>query len=202
MTHTGSRQAGSPQAGSPQAGSPRIIAGAWRGRKLTTPAGTQTRPTSARARQAAFDILLHAAWAGAEFLREAAVLDVFAGTGAFGLEALSRGAPRATFIESAAAALAALRANITACRAGDTASVIAADALFPPPGAPHHLLFLDPPYGENLLPRALAALATRDWIAPNALIVAELGPSDAFTPPETLAERRHGKARLLFFRLA
>ncbi len=175
----------------------RIIAGAWRGRKLIAPAGLATRPTNARARQAAFDILLHAAWAGPDFMQTAAVLDVFAGTGAYGLEALSRGAASATFIENAPDALAALRANITACKA--TARVIAADALTPPTGTPHNLVFLDPPYGENLIPRALAALAARNWLAPAAIIIAELGPADTFDPPNPLTERRHGKARLVFF---
>ncbi|MDD2796302.1 RsmD family RNA methyltransferase, partial [Acidocella sp.] len=80
---------------------PRILAGAWRGRKLVAPEGLETRPTGARARQAVFDILLHAPWAGAEFLRRARVLDVFAGTGAYGLEALSRGAAAADFMEQA-----------------------------------------------------------------------------------------------------
>ncbi len=181
---------------------PRIIAGSWRGRKLVVPAGTETRPTNARARQAAFDILLHAPWAGPDFIQTARVLDVFAGTGAYGLEALSRGAIGATFIETAPAALAALRANIAACRAEAHTRVIAADALAPPAGTPHNLVFLDPPYGENLLPRALAALTAKNWLGPDAIIVAELGPSDGFAPPLPLAERRHGKARLVFFRLA
>jgi len=176
---------------------PRIIAGAWRGRKLIAPAGLATRPTNTRARQAAFDILLHAAWAGPDFMQTAAVLDVFAGTGAYGLEALSRGAASATFIENAPAALAALRANITACKA--PARMIAADALAPPTGTPHNLVFLDPPYGETLVPRALTALAARNWLAPAAIIVAELGPADTLDPPNPLTERRHGKARLVFF---
>ena len=78
---------------------PKLIAGAWRGRKLVAPAGLDTRPTNVRARQAAFDMLLHAPWGGHAFLRQAQVLDVFAGTGAYGLEALSRGAPGAVFFE-------------------------------------------------------------------------------------------------------
>jgi len=127
------------------------------------------------------------------------VVDVFAGTGALGLEALSRGAAFASFIENDFKALAALRANIAACRAEQIAKIIAADALRPPPGTPHDLVFLDPPYGLNLVPKALAALA--GWVAPGAIIVAELGPDNSFAPPpETLAERTHGKARLLFWR--
>jgi 16S rRNA (guanine966-N2)-methyltransferase len=177
---------------------PRIIGGQWKGRKLAAPAGLETRPTNARARQAAFDILLHAPWAGADFMRKARVLDVFAGTGAYGLEALSRGAAHATFIENGREAQAAIRANIAACRAEAVAKLVVADALHPPRGTPHDLVFLDPPYGQNLIPKALAALA--GWIAPGAIIVAELGPEDTFAPPEPLADRSHGKARLIFWR--
>ncbi len=178
---------------------PRIIAGAWKGRRLAAPAGLTTRPTNARARQAVFDILMHAPFAGPDFLRSAAVLDVFAGTGAYGLEALSRGAASASFIENAPAALAALRANIAACGKAE-AKIIAADALSPPAGAPHDLIFLDPPYGENLVPRALSALAACNWLAGDALIVAELGPTDRLDLPSLLATREHGKARLLIGR--
>jgi 16S rRNA (guanine966-N2)-methyltransferase len=179
----------------------RIIAGAWRGRKLAVPDGLVTRPTSARARQAMFDILLHAPWAGGAFMQAARVLDVFAGTGALGLEALSRGAASASFIENARAAQAAIQSNITACKAEATARLVKADALRPPPGTPHDLLFLDPPYGQNFVPRALAALGAAGWIAPGAVVVAELGPGDVFAPAAVLAERTHGKARLVFCRV-
>jgi len=180
---------------------PRIIAGAWKGRKLVAPEGQDTRPTNARARQAAFDILLHAEWAGAEWLRATRVLDVFAGTGAYGLEALSRGAPAATFIENAAPALAALRRNIAACKAEATTQLIATDVFSLRPGHPHGLIFLDPPYGQGFVPKALATLTARGWIAPGAIIMAELGPGDTFSPPALLAERAHGKARLVFARV-
>ncbi len=178
---------------------PRIIAGKFRGRVLSAPAGAATRPTNARARQAVFDILLHAPWAGHDFMQSARVLDVFAGTGAYGIEALSRGAAAGSFIENNREALAALRANIAACKLEDVAKVIKADALQPPAGTPHQLVFLDPPYGENLVPRALAALAAANYFAPDAVFVAELGPQDEFAPADVLTERRHGKARLLFW---
>lgn len=174
---------------------PRIIAGAWKGRKLMAPAGADTRPTSARARQAVFDILAHVPWCE---LRGARVLDVFAGTGAYGLEALSRGAAEAVFFETSAPALAALRANIAAC--GAAARVVAGDVLLAPPGTPHDLVFLDPPYGQGLVPKALTALQARGWLAPGAVIVAELGPDEGLELPDVLAERRHGKARLMIGR--
>ncbi|WP_206930764.1 16S rRNA (guanine(966)-N(2))-methyltransferase RsmD [Roseococcus thiosulfatophilus] len=177
----------------------RIIAGAWKGRRLLAPEGLGTRPTAIRARQALFDMLWHAPWAGRELVEGAVVLDAFAGTGAYGLEALSRGAAEATFLEKDRAALSALRANIAAC-AGAKARVLAVDATKPPRAAtPCTLAFLDPPYGAGLLKPALDALDAAGWFAPGAIICTELGPKDE--APETrfpvLAERAHGKARLL-----
>jgi 16S rRNA (guanine966-N2)-methyltransferase len=171
----------------------RIIAGRYKGRRLTAPPGAETRPTSDRARQALFDMLLHAPWAEGA-IAGAAVLDVFAGTGALGLEALSRGAASAAFIESGRPALAALRANIAACGAGDLCRVVAGDALTPPRGAACGLVFLDPPYGQGLVPQALAALANAGWLAPRALIIAEVGGAEP--APPLLVERRFGAARL------
>ncbi len=177
---------------------PRIIAGQWKGRKLAVPEGRDTRPTNIRARQAVFDILAHAPWCD---LQGAKVLDVFAGTGAYGLEALSRGATLATFIEVSPNALMVLKTNIAACKAG-AAKIIAADALHPPAGQPHDLVFLDPPYGQALLTPALAALAAKGWIAPGAIIVAELGPGETLDVAEPLAQRNHGQAHLKIWRCA
>ncbi|MCW8085828.1 16S rRNA (guanine(966)-N(2))-methyltransferase RsmD [Sabulicella glaciei] len=175
----------------------RIIAGRWKGRKLLAPEGTVTRPTNERARQALFDMLWHAPWAGRDRVEGAEVLDAFAGTGALGIEALSRGAARAHFLENRPEALAACRANLRACK-GAEGRVLPADALRPPRApAPCTLVFLDPPYGEGLVPRAIEALGAAGWIAPDALICAELGPGDPAPEEgfETLAERAHGKAR-------
>jgi 16S rRNA (guanine966-N2)-methyltransferase len=136
----------------------RIIAGEWRGSRLEAPPGEGTRPTLDRVRQALFDRLMHAPWAGRGAIEGAAVLDAFAGTGALGLEALSRGAAGAVFIERDRTALAALRANVAACRAEARCRVIAGDALRPPPGSPCGVVFLDPPYGLGLAEPAVAAL--------------------------------------------
>ncbi|MDD2876803.1 MAG: 16S rRNA (guanine(966)-N(2))-methyltransferase RsmD [Acidiphilium sp.] len=178
----------------------RIIAGAWRGRTLTAPDGLTTRPTASRVRQALFDVLLHAPWAEGA-VEGSAVLDVFAGSGALGLEALSRGADSATFIDNDRAASDAIRRNIAACKATDRATLVTADALALPQGKPHTLVFLDPPYGLDLIPRAIASLSKAGWIAPDALIAAEFGRTDLL--PETimpLAERLHGAARLVIWR--
>jgi 16S rRNA (guanine966-N2)-methyltransferase len=178
----------------------RIIAGAWRGRALAAPPGDGTRPTADRVRQALFDRLMHAPWAGRAAVGGAWVLDAFAGTGALGLEALSRGAAHATFLETGRTALAALRGNVAACRAEGRCTVLAADALRPPPGRACGLVFLDPPYGQALVGPALAALRTAGWIAPGALVVAEVGREEAPPCQEPLDNRTHGSARVVVWR--
>ena len=179
----------------------RIIAGAWRGRQLGAPPGSTTRPTADRVRQALFDSLVHAPWGGP--LDGVRVLDAFAGTGALGLEALSRGASHATFLERDRVALAVLRANLALCGAGERATLREADATRPPPGVPCGLVFLDPPYGQGLVERSWPALGRAGWLAAGALVVVETGRAE--TGPEAMAElvfdRTHGAARLRAWRL-
>ena len=180
----------------------RIVGGAWRGRTLVAPAGATTRPTADRLRQTIFDMLLHAPWAGRDVLIGAKVLDAFAGTGALGLEALSRGAAQATFIERDRAALAALRSNIAACRAEDRGTICVADTSRPPIGRRFGLVFLDPPYEQGLLNVAVPALRAAGWIDAGALLVVETGRDELFTAPGTLlAERVLGVARVGFWRI-
>ncbi len=179
----------------------RIVAGTWRGRALIAPPGTATRPTADRVRQALFDMLLHAPWFGRDTMASARVLDGFAGTGAFGLEALSRDAAHATFIEYDRAALAALHANIAACRAQGRSTVLAVDVLAVPPGEAADLVFLDPPYRSDLLSRAIAHLRAAGFVAPGTLLIAETardGPPPTSAP--LLAERAHGAARISIWR--
>jgi 16S rRNA (guanine966-N2)-methyltransferase len=181
----------------------RIVAGRHKGRTLLAPPGTTTRPTADRVRVSLFDMLWHAPWGGRMVVDGARVLDVFAGTGALGLEALSRGAAHATFIEQDQAALAALRQNISRCAEVARARVLVADALKPPrPDKPASLVFLDPPYASGLNGPALAALSAAGWLAPGALISAEFPRGEAAAPEgfEPLAERAHGQATLLFLR--
>jgi 16S rRNA (guanine966-N2)-methyltransferase len=181
----------------------RIIAGMLRGKTLTAPEGYATRPTAQRMRQALFDMLVHAPWAGAALLEGAAVLDVFAGTGALGLEALSRGAAQATFMENDPRALAALRANIAACRSEGRARVVAADALAPPKGVAHAIVFLDPPYQQGLLDSALRALRQTGWISADSLVIAETARQEPTVPAgEVLARRAHGAAQITIWREA
>ncbi len=180
---------------------PRIIAGRLRGRHLAVPPGPHTRPTAIRLRQAIFDILAHAPWAGGALLEGAAVLDGFAGSGALGLEALSRGATTVTFIEQDRAALAALRRNIESCAAQTETRIIAADMTRPPPGPPQDVIFLDPPYGKDLLPPSLRGLRQAGWLAPGTLVVAEFGRLDpAPDSGAILAQRVHGAGQMIAWR--
>jgi 16S rRNA (guanine966-N2)-methyltransferase len=181
----------------------RIDAGSHRGVRLAAPEGGDTRPTSDRARQAVFNILAHTYAA----IRGAKVLDVFAGSGALGLEALSRGAERASFIEGDRAAADCIRKNIAACREQPRAQLFIADAGRPPRApaswGPCSLLFLDPPYGKGLIPPTLTALQENGWIAPEALIVAEIDRKETLEPPPGFAvldDRQYGKARILLLR--
>jgi 16S rRNA (guanine966-N2)-methyltransferase len=183
----------------------RIIAGRHRGRTLLAPEGDAVRPTSDRAREALFNILAHGdlAAAGPPYA-DATVLDAFAGTGAFGLEALSRGAAAAVFIERSRPAIAVLRRNIAALGEDARSLVVIADAAAPPKaGAPASLAFLDPPYGKGLASPALAALASAGWLAQDALAIVEVPAAEALSPPvgfATLDERRYGVAKLIFLR--
>ncbi len=178
----------------------RIIAGAWRGRALSAPPGVATRPTADRVRQALFDRLMHAAWAGRAVLEGNVVLDAFAGTGALGLEALSRGAAQATFMERDRAALAALRANVAACRAEAVCTVLGADVLRPPPGRPCGLAFLDPPYNEGLAGPAVAALRAAGWIAPGTIVAAETAVGEPTPGLDGLVSQfSHGSAAIHVF---
>ena len=172
----------------------RIIAGTFRGRRLASvgkgDAGAHLRPTADRVRESLFNML---ASGYDDPCRDADVLDLFAGTGALGLEALSRGAQSATFIENGRTALRLLRENIGICRAGDRARVIQRDArrLGACPGASGSLVFLDPPYGKRLGEAALDAALEGGWIAPGALIVWEESAEVAPPPGLRFCDERH-----------
>ena len=184
----------------------RVVAGSHRGRVLAAPPGRALRPTADRVRESVFNILAHGNFGagGASILQDARVLDAFAGTGAMGIEALSRGAAHATFIERDRAALDALRANLRAVNESQNATVLGADALDPPRAAePVTVAFLDPPYREGLGPRALVALTAAGWFAPGAIVTVEIAAREAFAAPEgfeILDERRYGAARVVIVR--
>lgn len=179
----------------------RIIAGQWRGKALVAPPGSTTRPTAERARQALFNRIEHAGWSPG--LQGAVVLDLFAGTGALGLEALSRGAAQATFVERDQAALKALRANITACRCADRAFVLAGDAIRPAiTSPPVTLIFADPPYRTGAAGLALAVMPAAA-LAAEAVAIIETAHEEAVEVPsgwEMVDVRTYGAARTTILR--
>src|SRR5712692_9893484 len=183
----------------------RIVGGSHRGRRLVAPPGEAVRPTSDRAREALFNILSHGdlAASGLPFAGRP-VLDAFAGTGALGLEALSRGASAAAFIESERDALAALRRNIAALGEADRAHIAAGDATRPPRAVfACAVAFLDPPYHSGLAAPALGALAAAGWLTPDALVVTEVAAREDLPLPAgfiIMDERTYGAARLVFLR--
>ena len=177
----------------------RIIAGAWRGRPLLAPPGHATRPTSDRAREGLFS-MLQSRLGTFEGLQ---VADLFAGTGALGLEALSRGAAHCTFIEKDRDALDILRRNVDRLGAGDKADVRAqAVEHAPPPRRPCDLILMDAPYGTGLAQRALDRVADPAWLAPGGWISVELQAETLELPPATTldAERKFGRATVILIR--
>ncbi len=175
----------------------RIIAGAWRGRKLETPAGQATRPTSDRAREGLFSMLQSRLGS----FEDLAVADLFAGTGALGLEALSRGAAHCTFYETDRDAVAVLKRNAAALGAADRADIRPQDAARVT-GGPWHLVLLDPPYASGRAMAALANLAAGGTLAPGALVSVETARDEviAVSGLETDAERIYGKAKITLLR--
>jgi len=191
----------------------RIVGGRLKGRPLKVPGrgtaeGRALRPTADRVRESLFNVLAH----GLEDfdVEGSTVVDVFAGTGALGLEALSRGAGHAVFIDDAPAALACVRDNAARLGVAREVTLLKLDAkrLLPPPlaaKAPAALVFLDPPYGSGLATAALAGLAQKGWLRSGAVAVAEVEAKEPLPVPkgfQVTDERAYGRARLVFLRFA
>src|SRR5215468_10647634 len=161
----------------------RVVGGRLRGRNLASPSSQAIRPTADRLRESVFNILTHAY---GDPLQGARVLDLFAGTGALGIEAISRGAAFALFVDNGAEARALLRNNVEALALGGVTKVFRRDAtnLGPAhPVEPFSLAFLDPPYGKRLAEKALASLRDGGWLTPGALLAVEEAKAAAFTAP-------------------
>lgn len=177
----------------------RIVGGRLKGRVLPAPASRAIRPTSERLRESIFDILEHRFPGHIEGAR---VVDLFAGTGALAIEALSRGARFALFVDNGAEARALLRANVEALALGGVTRIWRADAAklgSAPAGGPFALAFLDPPYGQGLAGPALASLAEGGWLEPDALCVVEEDAKIEIPAPLGLArvdERVYGDTRI------
>src|SRR5438093_4930586 len=181
----------------------RIIGGRLRGRNLASPKSPAIRPTADRLRESLFNVLAHGY---GDPVTGARVLDLFAGTGALGLEAISRGASFALLVDDAAEARALFRENIAALGLGGVTRIFRRDAtrLGPAhPLEPFSLAFLDPPYRKGLAEQALAAMRDGGWLTPHALVVVEEAADAGFTPPAGFAEierRTYDDTALVFLR--
>jgi 16S rRNA (guanine966-N2)-methyltransferase len=183
----------------------RIVGGSLRGRALVTPRSYAVRPTADRLRESLFNILAHAY---DDPVAGARVLDLFAGTGALGLEALSRGAAFALFVDDAAEARALIRENVAALGLGGVSRIYRRDATklgAAHPVEPFSLVFLDPPYRQGLAEKALASALAGEWLTPDALIVIEEAAAAEFKAPAGFAEserRRYDDTEVVFLRPA
>lgn len=179
----------------------RVIAGRYKGRTLITPSGTDTRPTSDRLRETLFNVLAH----GYDNpIVDARVLDLFAGSGALGIEAISRGAAFAQFVEDAASARGAIKANIDALGIAGITKVYRRDATYLgplPPAEAFSMVFCDPPYGKGLAEKALISARDGRWLAPHALIIVEERADIEHVMPDfirVIEERAYGDSKLVF----
>jgi 16S rRNA (guanine966-N2)-methyltransferase len=181
----------------------RVVGGRLRGRMLTGPKSQTIRPTADRLRESLFNILVHAY---NDPIAGARVLDLFAGTGALGIEAISRGAAFALFVEETAEARALIRENVATLGLGGVTRIFRRDATrlgAAHPVEPFSLVFVDPPYGRNLAATAIAAARDGGWFAPDALIVVEEAAKSSFTAPEGFSElqrRAYDDTELIFCR--
>jgi 16S rRNA (guanine966-N2)-methyltransferase len=181
----------------------RVVGGRLRGRNLASPASRDIRPTADRLRESVFNILVHAY---GDPISGARVLDLFAGTGALGIEAISRGAAFTLFVDNGTEARALLRNNVEALGLGGLTKVFRRDAanLGPAhPVQPFSLVFLDPPYGKGLAEKALASLRDGGWLKVGALLVVEEAKGASFAAPEGFEElqrRAYDDTELVFLR--
>ena len=184
----------------------RIVAGKHKGRKILSPEGTDIRPTLDRTREALFNIMGHGnlGTSGIAPLRGACVLDAFCGTGALGLEALSRGAAKATFMDNNHRALELCRQNIRTMGEEEASQVLQGDCLKPARAADtYDLVFTDAPYSRNMTARGITALSAAGWVREGGLCVLETGSDETLKLPdifEPLDHRKYGAARIYFFR--
>jgi 16S rRNA (guanine966-N2)-methyltransferase len=183
----------------------RVVGGALRGRAIIAPKSKAIRPTADRLRESLFNILIHSF---DDPVTGARVLDLFAGTGALGIEALSRGAAFALFVDKGAEARALLRENVSALSLGGTSKVFRRNATKlgePNPLTPFSLAFLDPPYGQRLATAALKSARAGGWLTPDALIVVEEATKAQFAAPESFREidrRRYDDTEFVFLRMS
>ena len=181
----------------------RVVGGRLRSRPIASPKSDSVRPTSDRLREALFNILAHSY---GDPVTDARVLDLFAGTGAIGIEAISRGADYALFVDEGVEARALLRDNVESLGLGGVTRIFRRDAsrLGPAhPLDPFSLVFLDPPYGKGLAEKSLISARDGGWLVPQALLVVEEAADAGFTAPDGFAElerRRYDDTEFVFVR--
>lgn len=177
----------------------RIISGRFRGRRLEVPAGRAVRPTTDRMRERVFSMLMHGRYPD---LHGARVADLFAGTGALGLEALSRGAEHVTFVEKSAPSIACLKKNIAALKANSECNILQVSArALPQVGDAFDFIFMDPPYHKGLVEPTLTSIQEQGWLADGGAIICELANDDSLDLPVSLEledERSQGAQRVVF----
>jgi 16S rRNA (guanine966-N2)-methyltransferase len=184
----------------------RITGGAFRGRTLTAPSDASVRPTSDKVRQAVFNILMHNDFGRGFALEGARVADLFAGTGALGIEALSHGASFCLFVDDNAESRGLIRTNVEALGLTGVTKIWRRDATDLGPmaagaGGPFDLVFLDPPYRKDLIAPALASLGDGKWLSPNALAIVEVAEDEIIPSTdgfELASERVYGDTRVAF----
>lgn len=184
----------------------RIIAGKHRGRKIETKENKNIRPTGSKARGAIFNILAHGSFGpgGQSPLIGQRVLDIFCGTGALGLEALSRGAAHATFVDQSNDSITLARKNaLHFGEEGNTQFLRSDSTSLPPARSKVALAFMDPPYNSGLAVKSLASLHAQQWLVPGAVVVVETSAKEKLAVPEhyeTFDEREYGNTKIIFLR--
>jgi len=184
----------------------RVTGGAFRGRTLVAPPDARVRPTSDKVRQAVFNILMHNDFGIGFALEGARAADLFAGTGALGIEALSHGATFCLFVEDTAESRGLIRTNVEALNLTGVTKIWRRDATDLGPmaagaGGPFDLVFLDPPYRKDLIAPALASLRDGKWLSPHALAIVEIAEDEIIPPTdgfEIASERVYGATRVAF----
>jgi 16S rRNA (guanine966-N2)-methyltransferase len=183
----------------------RIVAGKFKGLGLATPKDARVRPTSDRVREALFNVLAHNDFGVGFKVEGARVMDMFAGTGALGLEALSRGARYVLFVDDHHESRGLIRRNVEAAHATGASKIWRRDAtalgeMPPNAGGPFDLVFMDPPYRQGFVAQALASIDGGGWLTPHAVVIAEMAEDEMFAAPdwvETLDERVYGDTKVL-----
>ncbi|MEX0300133.1 MAG: 16S rRNA (guanine(966)-N(2))-methyltransferase RsmD [Kordiimonas sp.] len=177
----------------------RIIAGKHRGRRLSIPKGRDIRPTTDRMRERLFSMLTHSRYPD---LHGAYVADLFAGTGALGLEALSRGAAHVSFVEKAPTSIATIKDNVASLKAEKEVKILKNSATaLPKATQAYDFIFMDPPYRQGLVEPTLLSIISGEWLAENGVIICELAVDDPLNLPtelEIIDERSQGQQRVLF----